>query len=256
MNELQLAINTVSRFLALRSLKKLTKDNLRKAYGIDKVDVLAVFGNDLPYIPEVACHSFHAGLCDYLIMCGGIGHSTEILKRKMRRIPFYANCDLRGAESDLFAEIATKVHHIPADQILVENQSTNCSENGLFAIRVLKERGIAHRTILLMQDPLMQYRSYVSMKRHLPKEATLISYAPFIPELNCNLDFDGTIENLWSKERFYELLVGEIWRLRDDVNGYGPRGKNYFDHLDIPSDVEKSYEILTALLKDHMGRCK
>ncbi|CUH97822.1 hypothetical protein P22_3968 [Propionispora sp. 2/2-37] len=60
---------------------------------------------------------------------------------------------------------------------------------------------------------------------------------------------------MWSKERFYELLMGEIWRLRDDEKGYGPQGKNYFGHVDIPYQVEFSYELLMEPLKKYLGRC-
>ena len=33
------------------------------------------------------------------------------------------------------------------------------------------------------------------------------------------------------------LLTGEIRRLRDDEHGYGPRGKGFLPHVDIPEDV-------------------
>lgn len=254
-DEFYTAINTISRFLALRNLEKLTQDHLQKMYGLDKVAVLVVFGNDLPYVPAVACQAYQAGLCDYLLMCGGVGHSTEILKKKLSGNPLYANCNLQGGEGEIFAEIARKIHRIPADRILVENRSANCSENGQFALQVLRERGIGYPTMVLLQDPLLQYRSYISMKQYLPEETLLISYAPFIPEMNRKLEFDSGIEDLWSKERFYELLMGEIWRLRDDEKGYGPQGKNYFEHVDIPHQVETSYELLLEPLKKYLGRC-
>lgn len=39
------------------------------------------------------------------------------------------------------------------------------------------------------------------------------------------------------KRRFCELLVGEITRLKDDVNGYGPKGKGFIGHVDVPDGV-------------------
>lgn len=33
------------------------------------------------------------------------------------------------------------------------------------------------------------------------------------------------------------LLWGEIPRLTDDADGYGPRGKNFIAHVDIPTEV-------------------
>lgn len=38
--------------------------------------------------------------------------------------------------------------------------------------------------------------------------------------------------------------MGEIPRLNDDENGYGPRGKNFISHVDIPQDVKYAFEEL------------
>jgi hypothetical protein len=45
-------------------------------------------------------------------------------------------------------------------------------------------------------------------------------------------------------ERFLSLLLGEIPRLRDDENGYGPNGKRFIGHVEIPDDVLAAYERL------------
>ena len=37
------------------------------------------------------------------------------------------------------------------------------------------------------------------------------------------------------------LLMGEIPRLSDDENGYGPKGKDYIAHVDIPEKVEQAF---------------
>jgi hypothetical protein len=44
-------------------------------------------------------------------------------------------------------------------------------------------------------------------------------------------------DDLWEKQRFCELLVGEITRLNDDENGYGPKGKGFIGHVDVPEGV-------------------
>lgn len=43
---------------------------------------------------------------------------------------------------------------------------------------------------------------------------------------------------LWKPERFFDLIMGEIPRLRDDEAGYGPMGKAFITHVDIPIEVE------------------
>jgi hypothetical protein len=48
-------------------------------------------------------------------------------------------------------------------------------------------------------------------------------------------------QGVWGVERFLSLLLGEIPRLRDDADGYGPKGSNFIGHVDIPGDVEAAW---------------
>lgn len=45
-------------------------------------------------------------------------------------------------------------------------------------------------------------------------------------------------------DRYVNLLMGEITRLTDDANGYGPLGKNFIAHVDIPEEVQHAFEEL------------
>lgn len=49
------------------------------------------------------------------------------------------------------------------------------------------------------------------------------------------------IHGMWESDRYINLLMGEIPRLRDDENGYGPAGKGFIAHVDIPENVEKPF---------------
>ena len=51
---------------------------------------------------------------------------------------------------------------------------------------------------------------------------------------------------LWSMDRFISLVLGEIPRLRDDEEGYGPLGKGFITHVDIHEEVEMAWERLSA----------
>ena len=39
-------------------------------------------------------------------------------------------------------------------------------------------------------------------------------------------------------------MLGELPRLRDDINGYGPLGRDFIVHVDIPAEVEAAWQIL------------
>jgi hypothetical protein len=46
------------------------------------------------------------------------------------------------------------------------------------------------------------------------------------------------------------LLLGEVPRLRDDAEGYGPRGRGFQAHVDVPAEVEAAYAALVAAHPD------
>ena len=49
---------------------------------------------------------------------------------------------------------------------------------------------------------------------------------------------------MWSMERYITLLMGEIPRLKDE--GYGPLGKDFLAHVEIPEEVLSAFEALKA----------
>lgn len=46
---------------------------------------------------------------------------------------------------------------------------------------------------------------------------------------------------MWPIERYFDLLMGEIPRLTDDAEGYGPRGREYIAHVSIPEAVSDGF---------------
>ena len=55
---------------------------------------------------------------------------------------------------------------------------------------------------------------------------------------------------MWAPERYLSLLMGEIPRLTDDENGYGPRGAGYLAHVDVPDEVRDAWERLRTAFPD------
>ena len=51
---------------------------------------------------------------------------------------------------------------------------------------------------------------------------------------------------MWDVDRYRALLMGEVPRLRDDEEGYGPRGAGFIAHVDVPDEVERAWELLRA----------
>lgn len=52
------------------------------------------------------------------------------------------------------------------------------------------------------------------------------------------------------------LLMGEIPRLSDTENGYGPKGKNFIAHVNIPNEVEEAFLELLEVYSDMVREAK
>lgn len=235
--ELQNATDEICKFLARRDIASLSMQEVLRVFGVSFFDVVLVFGCDVLETAQSAARVYHAGLCKKLLFSGGIGHGTAGLRKKAALQ--YGMDTENWPEGDIMAAIAIEYLHVPAEAVLIENRSTNSGENAAFSLQLLEERGVQHNTILLIQDPFMQLRSHLTLKANLKKGQRAFSYAPLIPTSE-----DLIHQRHWTKERFVELLTRELPRLRDDENGYGPKGAGFIEHVDIPAVVEQSYALI------------
>lgn len=153
--------------------------------------------------------------------------------------------------------------------VLVEDASTNCALNAQKSREVLDAHGFTSpSSIVVAQDPTMCRRTVAAFQQvyayNTETQPQFASWPTFVPYVRVkevqpkrgNVDImshlevtapgtkDKSSDGLWSIDRFISLLVGEIPRMRDDENGYGPRGKGSIVHVDIPQSVEDAWTIL------------
>ncbi|WP_238332408.1 YdcF family protein [Kribbella jejuensis] len=203
------------------------------------VDVVVLMGSAVLESVEVAAEAHRTHGVPVLIS-GGIGHSTQYLDDAVRR----RGLDLATGrpEAHVFRDLLLGLG-VGADQIVVEDQSTNCGENAHFTRRLID----TPKTLLLIQDPTMQRRTHACFERafaDLPG-TTLLSHAPLIPWIGPDHVSAGPGRpEIWSRERFRSLLLGEIHRLSPDV--YGPNGRDFIDHVAIPAEVLAAYNRLVT----------
>jgi uncharacterized SAM-binding protein YcdF (DUF218 family) len=193
---------------------------------------------------EVAADAHHAGHAPRILISGGLGHSTRHLEEAIRRRGLQVETGDRP-EAHVFRDLLISQYDVPRKAIAVEDRSTNCGENADFSRRYVDRPG----TLLLIQDPTMQRRTHACFERSfadLPG-TKLLSFAPIVPWIAQDHVSAGPGQPpIWSRERFTSLLLGEIRRLQDNADGYGPRGRNFIDHIDIPEPVLDAYERLAA----------
>ena len=236
---------------------------------VSPADVLVLCGSAVLATIDVAATAFHDGLADRLLISGGIGHSTPYLRQTVSEDPRYGDVPTEARpESAIIAEILHTHHGVPDAAILIEDESTNCGENARLSVGLLKLAPQKVRSILLIQDPTMQRRTHECFRRSLRDApgVRVSSYAPFVPTVTATSDrdvrdirdirdvHDAVGRTVWSTRRFTDLLMGEMRRLDDDEQGYGPRGAGFIDHVDIPGDVMGAYRRLAAALPHSQRR--
>jgi len=222
------------------------------------VDLVVLMGSAVLESVEVVAAAYHRGLAPRILVSGGIGHSTQYLIDAINRRDLQVDTAGRP-ESHIFRDLLQVNFGVDPAAIAVEDQSTNCGENAEFSRPFAGQA----QSILLIQDPTMQRRTHATFERVFRDRATieLISFAPVLPWIPTNNvhasadparvgadDIGAGPESpmIWPRNRFISLLLGEIRRLHDTADGYGPQGRNYIDHLDIPTPVLTAYLHLTA----------
>ena len=239
-----LAANTIGDFLARRDIVDLTPTAMQAALGKTQADVLIVFGGMIPHGYDIAAKVWQSGLAKHLLLVGGIGHTTACVRGAIaERMPEIAG---EGRpEAAMMADYFAKAHGI-TDAIL-ETQSTNCGNNVTYALEVLQEHGIDAHSALIMQDSTMQCRMAATFAKAAPA-MNIINYAPYRPAVIVNeyrlcyrMDYWG----MWRMDHYLSLLLGEIRRLHDDKDGYGPQGKDYIAHVALPTNILRVTELLT-----------
>jgi uncharacterized SAM-binding protein YcdF (DUF218 family) len=240
-------MNILGDYCGKRDLKELTQEELEKNYGFPQADVMVLFGGSILCGGDIMAQAIQNQVAKTYIIVGGAGHTTETFRQKMHKeCPDIETAHL--AEAEIFEAYLEKHHHVKAD--LLETESTNCGNNITYLYRLMKQHNIPCHSIILSQDATMQRRMDALLRR-FDKDVQIINYATYHAEVcvkENQLTYAQPIWGMWNIDRYLSLLMGEIVRLQDNEEGYGPKGKNFLDHIDIPQDVLAAFH---ALEVDH-----
>lgn len=92
----------------------------------------------------------------------------------------------------------------------------------------------------------MQRRMHATWRRYVG-EQLIINYAAYrvkVISVNDELQFEKVPLGMWNVERYIKLLMGDVARLQDNAEGYGPKGKNFIAHVDVPEKVLTAFNYL------------
>jgi uncharacterized SAM-binding protein YcdF (DUF218 family) len=190
---------------------------------LEKADAIFVLGSYDLRVAEYAAKLFLGGWAPLIIFSGkeGIVANTGRM-----------TSELWGkSEAEAFADVAIKAG-VPKDKILIENQSTNTSENVLFTKKLLEEKGVNVLNFILVQKPYMERRTYATFKKNWPEKEAIVTSPP--------ISYEDYPYALKPREAVINSVVGDLQRLKV----YGERG--YSLPQDIPDEIWDAYEKLVV----------
>lgn len=238
------SINVLGKFCGKRDIPFLTKEELKRKYGINQADVMVLFGGSIICGGDILAQAIKNKVAKKYVIVGGIGHTTETLQMKMHsQFPIIETKGL--SEAEVFNAYLKHKYSLEAD--LLECNSTNCGNNITYLLEMLRKNNVTFNSIIISQDATMQYRMEAGLKKYISKDITIINYATYTANVvvkHNELTYENDILGMWDMKRYITLLMGEIPRLSDDENGYGPMGNNFIAHVDIPEEVKIAFSEL------------
>ncbi len=238
-------INMLGRFCGPRDLPELTGAALKSKYSMEQADVMVLFGGSILCGGDVLADAMIKNVAKKYIIVGGAGHTTETLRMKMREE--YPALETAGrSEAEIFESYIEYRYGLHAD--FLECRSTNCGNNITYLLELLEKNQIPFQSIILCQDAAMQRRMGAGLRKYAP-DIEIIHFAAYQAKVllkDQELQYEKAIWGMWDMDRYLTLLMGEIPRLSDRPDGYGPKGRNYIAHVDIPAEVEDAFLELKA----------
>ncbi len=231
-------VNTLVRFCARRDVAELTPAALN---GV--ADVAILFGGSILAGADVFAAAMRAGAARRYLIVGGQGHSTDALRSSLRETMGWADTAAR-TEAALFDRYLRDRHGLAVD--LLEQESTNCGNNVTNTLALLRAEDLPHRHLVLVQDATMQQRMDAGFRRHTAPPTRLVNYAAHQTLVDPTMQYVDPPPGMWPLDRYVTMLLGEIPRLTDDTTGYGPAGRGYIAHVDVPPEVHQAATQLRA----------
>lgn len=244
-------IERLNRLINYLTESDIDKQSVKK----NSFDLIILAGNSLPSLAKHSAYLMDQKVAPKLLITGGYGHGTKRLIDNIKQESILRKREYQNSDSEAFLlkKIFDKHRKFVIGEVLLEEKSRNTGENAEFTFRKIIESEVKAEKILLLQDPILLRRTKLTFKQQFNNEQyRFFSYLPFelhLSELNEEISFiDSKLNNLWEKEYFISLILGEIRRLHDSKDGYGPKGKGFIPHVELPERILEEYYYLKEKL--------
>ena len=161
--------------------------------ALSPADVIFCLGSLDTRVAARTAQLYLDGLAPYVVFSGNSGKLThDVFDRP---------------EADIFADVARGMG-VPSSRILTEPAATNTGENVRFTHALLRERGVHARSLILVQKPYMERRTFATFKKQWPDETASITVTS--PQLSFAEYPDGANP----RQLVINVMVGDLMRIQ------------------------------------------
>ncbi len=181
-------------------------------------DGIFVLGSNDLRVAEWAADLYLRGLAPILVVSGNSGALTrELFKR---------------TEAEEFRDAMVRCG-VPECVVMMEDKATNTGENVLFTRELLREQGLDVSSLICVQKPYMERRTYAVVRKLWPEIAPVISSPP--------IRYEEYPNEIIDRDAMINIMVGDLQRIIE----YPKLG--FQIPQEVPDEVFQAYEMLIAL---------
>lgn len=158
-----------------------------------RADVIVALGTNDLRVAEFAGGLYRRGYGKKIVCTGGIAHVSDLLATHWD-----------ASEAEMYAMVL-KRRGVPAEDILLETQASNTSENLRFTRELLWHAGIQPKNILIAVKPFMQRRAWATMAVEWPEMPATVA--------SPNLTLDEYFTSDLTPDTIVNIIAGDLQRI-------------------------------------------
>jgi DUF218 domain len=186
-------------------------DYMLLGHDVVPCDVMLILGNRDIRTAEWGAELYARGMADRIIVSGGVSPKNDLL-----------DAAAWSSEADYFADVLLD-HGVSDAKILRERTARNTGENVLYSYELLRSSGLLPKSLLLVQKPYMERRTYATFMKQWPGafnlERLVVSSPPITLSDYCRdkEDFDETLSIMVGDLRRIELYPAKNFQIAQKV---------------------------------------
>lgn len=159
-------------------------------HRLEPADLIICFGSNDLRVADHCADLWLEKLAPKILFSGGVGRGTDDRFHK--------------SEAELFADVAM-AKGVPADAIVLENESTNSGENISFTRLLIEKLNLPTEKLIMVQKPYMERRLYATLMKQWEGPKFMIS--------SPNLSYHDYPTHDIDRNLLINFMVGDLQRI-------------------------------------------